>query len=265
MIKRITGFIERTMWLSAYIGSPLMAVVFLLQRRRDPDTRAIGRVNGQSFSFRGADLSAVREVLTHAEYDFLTSRLKAKKVPVIYDIGAHIGLFALWCLQQNPAAKLFSLEANPSTYTVLVDNIKARGLPDWTAINRAAWRNNDWLSFDSNRESMSSHVTTSGQIKVQGIDWATLTQSWPTPIDIMKIDIEGAEESFITAAPAMLDCVECLVIELHPNRCDTAAVMKILEEKYASITTIGGRTSSKPLLLCEEPRDHAASQHSAHA
>lgn len=265
MIGRITGFIKRVLWLTHYVGNPVKAALFLLQRRADATTCTTGRYHGQSFTFRGTDMNAVREVLTNEEYGFLRPYLTAPKAPVVFDIGAHVGLFALWCLQQNPQAALYSLEANPSTYAILAQNVKAQGLANWVALNRAAWQSDEWIMFDNNAESMSSHVTTKGDTRVQGISWASLMQQWPAAVDIMKVDIEGAEESFITAAPDMLDRIKLLVIELHPNRCNSDAVMNLLQRKYATVTPIGGRLSTKPLLLCTEPRTAADSLRTAHA
>lgn len=263
MIKRIIGFAKRIIWLSGYTKNPLSAVTFLLRRRRDAAATVTASYAGKPFSFRGGDMSGVAEVLDEEEYAFLTPLLTNIATPVVYDIGGHIGLFAMWCLRQNAKARVFSLEANPTTYAVLTRNIDQRHAASWQALNRAAWKDDSFLMFNSLPESMSSHVNEAGTVKVQGINWDALTAQWPTPIDIMKIDIEGAEEAFVASAPHMLSQVANLVIELHPNRCNAAAVQKLLETHYGQVVAITGRQSTKPLLFCSQPRASAPALHAA--
>ncbi|MCK5244957.1 MAG: hypothetical protein KAJ90_06775, partial [Desulfobacterales bacterium] len=62
--------------------------------------------------------------------------------------------------------------------------------------------------------------------------------------------IEGSEEAFLCTSPDALKRVGSLVIELHPQLCDTDCVQLLLEEYFDHIEDIGGRKSTKPLLYC---------------
>jgi len=167
------------------------------------------------------------------------------------DIGAHIGTFALWILSVNKAASIFSIEPDMQTYVLLNQNISLnKQAMNWQAFNRAA---SDTLSFmQFEQSSMSNRVQDAGDIKVKGITSTQLFEDigHPQNIDIMKIDIEGSEEAFICSNPEMLERVEHLVIELHPDLCDADRVRKTLEETFPNIKRINERTSSKPLLYC---------------
>jgi hypothetical protein len=98
---------------------------------------------------------------------------------------------------------------------------------------------------------MSHKVSAKGSVQVKGISLAALTEG-RGDIDLMKVDIEGAEEAFLCADPAALTPVKRLVIELHPQLCDTQRVRDVLQKAFSQIVEIHGRTSSKPLLYCRK-------------
>lgn len=239
--------------MSALTGNPFSTFLYLVKARSNKQAATHGKYRGFFFAFRGHDLSALKEVLIDDEYHFATPLLKDKKAPVIIDIGAHIGTFAIWCLSINPTSKILSIEADPETFSILNGNIQKNGAQNiqWAAVNRAAWKNRDSLSFCNQGDSMSHKVSDQGIVSVTGFPLQEVIQaSGENHIDVMKIDIEGSEEAFLCENPALLNRIDCIIIELHPNLCDTARVRSTLDQYYPNIVAIQGRTSSKPLLFC---------------
>ncbi|MFI6846769.1 FkbM family methyltransferase [Kitasatospora sp. NPDC050467] len=55
--------------------------------------------------------------------------------PVIVDVGANIGMFALFAAQQWPTARIFSFEPAPEVFRLLSGNVA--GLSNVTALNQA--------------------------------------------------------------------------------------------------------------------------------
>ena len=247
--RRASNFYSRTKWMKTFIPGTAAAVSCLLRARQNPAALTTGRYNEFTFSFRGCDFSALKEVLVDAEYSFLTDAVKPLPSPVILDVGAHIGLFSLWALHVNPAAQITSVEASPGTFRVLDRNVRQSQKDGWNAINRAAWKSDDTIRFAEAPDSMSHKVSAGGGIEVKGISLAALTEG-RGDIDLMKVDIEGAEEAFLCADPAALAPVKRLVIELHPQLCNTQHVRDVLGGAFSEIVEIQGRTSSKPLLYC---------------
>ncbi len=49
-------------------------------------------------------------------------------------------------------------------------------------------------------------------------------------VDLLKCDIEGAELELLAAYPDLLRRTAVCVIELHPEKCDAAACLRLLEE-----------------------------------
>lgn len=249
-LRKIAGFGKRVRWLAPVMERRYFAAtVFLLKARRDQSHAASGVYASRPFRFRGTDLNAVKEVLIDKEYSFLTPMLGATQVPVILDVGAHIGLFALWVLSEKPDAKVFSLEASPRTFAILQDNRKACG-GAWSIAHKAAWRTGESVSFSDTGVSMSHKVAAAGKVKVEGISLKDAVVWAGGAVDIAKIDIEGSEETFICSDLTALTGVKALVIELHPNLCNAARVEEAIRREFSRVKSIEGRVSRKPLLLC---------------
>ena len=251
---RVEAFADRVRWLSPLMRGVVPAALYLAKARKDPALRAEGRFPPFTFVFRGIDLSAVREVLLDREYAFLRPVLHDFSAPLIIDAGAHIGLFSLWVFSERPASRILSIEADPLTYAVLCENIarSTASVGSWRAINRAAWGDSKPVHFMDAGDAMSHRVSEAGKISVEGVTLDELINmvAPDSEIDLLKVDIEGAEEAFLCANPRTLTRVKNLVVELHPNLCEASRVETLLRGSFASVERIGGRTSSKPLLFC---------------
>lgn len=253
-IARILSFTSRLNWASRLMGSHIIAASYLVKARNDLNTMGNARYKDMPFTFCGYDLSALKEVLIDNEYEFLTHLLEEKEAPIILDVGAHIGTFSLWCLGVNSNSHILSIEADPNTNKTLSENIKRNQEKTvrWSSLHSAAWKNNDLITFSSKGDSMSHRIDDNGSISVQGVTLKDLINTLGGKVDLMKVDIEGAEEAFICEMPELLSNVKNLVIELHPNLCDTDNVRGALAQIYPTIEEIEGRTSSKPLLFCRQ-------------
>jgi hypothetical protein len=89
-----------------------------------------------------------------------------------------------------------------------------------------------------------------GAESVRGISLASLVQSlgWER-IDLIKIDIEGGEESVIPAALDVLRATSVLVIEVHTDRIDASPVMDTLRAVFRYAWQVNDRSSSKPVYV----------------
>lgn len=211
-----------------------------------------GTFRHNPFFYRCADVGALKEVLLAGEYEFLRSYISGRVNPVILDIGHHIGTFSLWASAVNPTAKIFGVEADPYTYKVAARNAELaqrRGV-DWTVTRRAAWNTDDVLSFSTAGQTMGHKVRSQGDAKVQGILLSALMPSNGGYVDLLKVDIEGAEERFLESGREQLPKVESLVVEIHPQDCSESNVVRILKSEFSTVRSMGRDTSSKPLIWC---------------
>jgi len=61
---------------------------------------------------------------------------KGKRSPVFIDVGAHIGKYSIWMARKG--YKVFSFEPNPSTLSILKQNIATNGCQDMVSVTDAA-------------------------------------------------------------------------------------------------------------------------------
>lgn len=254
-MSRLASFLQNVDTLATVMPGKLEAATYILHSKLNHDAVANGAYKGQPFIFRRDDIPAVREVLEKQEYSVLTPHITASESPLILDIGAHIGTTSLWILGVNPKARILSVEANTGNYNWLQKNHHAAQsrYQNWKIIYGAAWKDRDGVSFISDGPTMSRRVGGQSAEKVPTHtfpDLINLIAPQNEMIDLAKIDIEGAEEAFICAHPECLKRLKAVVIELHPNLCDTERVLDALKAVFNTIKPVHDRKSSKPLLIC---------------
>lgn len=211
-----------------------------------------GRYEGRTFFYRCSDVEALKEVLLSKEYDFLGPYVTSFASPAVLDVGHHIGTFSLWATARNPAARILGVEADPNTYKIAAKNAERgrKAGSDWSVLHGAAWKDDEVLSFVTTGHTMSHKVSPQGRAKVQGISLNALLERMGGHADLLKVDIEGAEESFLCATPEALDKVGSAVVEIHPDYCSEARVMDVLRSAFVQVRPMGRVTSSKPVVWC---------------
>lgn len=251
-LTRLKSTIGRAEKMRGIFGSTSAALLFILRVKRNKSLSAQGTFAGLSFGFRGTDLSAVEEVLSNQEYVAVTPFLEGSKAPIVIDAGANVGAFAIWAFSRAPSAVVTSVEADPSTFSVLEKNVSAAVKQGrrWACLNRAAWSDDSALRFDTSGNSPGHRVGQSGTVLVQGITLeAILATISGETVDVFKIDIEGAEDRFLGQSPDLFKSVRCLIVELHPDLCDTEQVLRTLKGAYGNCVLVSGRSSAKPLYM----------------
>lgn len=77
--------------------------------------------------------SIKREVFGKSIYFFETNN----EQPIIFDVGAYIGLSTCFFKRDYPQAKVFALEPNPIAFSLLHGNMQQNQLADVTLLNKA--------------------------------------------------------------------------------------------------------------------------------
>jgi FkbM family methyltransferase len=256
LIQRGRIFLARVNWLSRLAGGRAAAVRLVLGMRRSPQATFQVTFQGMPVYFRPEDEQALREVLVDLEYDPLSEFLRAEQAPLVIDAGGHIGTFALWALSVNPGVRVLSVEADPDTFQVAEKNAAqaATRQADWQVMHAAAGADDSSVvSLSKTGPSMSHRIDPQGRIRVNTVSLPTLLARLlkdRDTLDLLKVDVEGSEEAFLCSNHDALSQVKTVMVELHPDLCDTERVKSVLEKHYDWITEITGRVSSKPVLLC---------------
>ncbi len=134
--------------------------------------------------------------------------------PVIIDCGANIGISLLYFLKQNPKAQITAYEADPIIFQILKCNIEQNGYIA-NLIERAVWINsNEEISFGCIGADSGSLFESASTIQVKTIRLKEELARFKR-IDLLKIDIEGAELEVIKDCENDLALVERVFIEYH--------------------------------------------------
>lgn len=166
-----------------------------------------------------SDLYVFRQIFVKKEYDF-----PFKTNPkLIIDAGAYAGYSSLWFASRYPNADIIAIEPDESNFEILEKNTAnhERIRRIWAGLwHKDAFlkiRAGNFPKFGIMTEEVSSKDYDVKAITIDGI----LEESGHGRIDILKLDIEGAEkELFSKNYESWLGKVDVLIIELHDRKKD---------------------------------------------
>jgi FkbM family methyltransferase len=129
------------------------------------------------------------------------------------DAGAYTGDTTAYFLSKFPDLKIVALEPNPPTFEMAVLNLKPYG--ERAVLLQKGLYVTDGVSFFSG-DSTGASIGKSG-FKIDCTTILFLIEKYSIPhIDILKMDIEGAEEAIFGSKPEeWLNLVDMLMIEIH--------------------------------------------------
>jgi FkbM family methyltransferase len=142
--------------------------------------------------------------------------------PRILDCGANVGLATLYFKRRWPDARVTAFEADPVICETLRRNLQRNRASDVDVVCGAVWTAAAPVRFardgaDSGAiESVGGPPRVRETITVDGVrlrDWIAAE-----PIDLLKLDIEGAELAVLEDCRDVLDRVKALHIEIHELR-----------------------------------------------
>lgn len=141
---------------------------------------------------------------------------------VVFDIGANVGMFAV--RQARRGAKVFAFEPNPAVYQRLIRTVAASGVQDKVQTFEVA------LGFMPSVGAFQVPLgfTCGGSVvpNASSGDGVTITVDVTsldhilesvsvTRIDLLKIDVEGAEVELLHGAANALTIVQRIIVECH--------------------------------------------------
>lgn len=155
---------------------------------------------------------------------------------VIIDAGANIGLASLVLAERFPHARLLALEVDDANYRVLQANVAA--YPQITPIKRALWHRDGYVKIvNPGAEAWAFRVAEADAADPQAIPAVSvntlLDSIHADRVDLLKMDIEGAEMELLQAAAEWLPRTGVLAIEIHEHI--RPGVTRALEDALRSI------------------------------
>jgi FkbM family methyltransferase len=159
-------------------------------------------------------------VFIEQEYDFLVET----QPKVIIDAGANIGLASIYFASKYPDAKIIAIEPEQSNFELLKENVAP--YPHVVPIQAALWNKNEEINlidpgsgkwgFMTEMKQPSKKIPSKTCHTVMGTTIDKIMQDYSlTKIDILKIDIEGAEKEVFSDTSSWIGKVDAVIIELH--------------------------------------------------
>jgi len=162
------------------------------------------------------DYAAFREIFLYGYYDH-----DLGQPDTILDLGGYCGYTAVAFSARFPQAKIAAVEPHPDNFASLSANLKLNRLP--VTVFQAAATATDgpvqlFLGGGMTHGLAPTYHSTGGAITVQGLSVPTILDrlGWDR-IDLLKIDIEGAEELLFGAHQPWLAGVKTIIGEYHGN------------------------------------------------
>ncbi len=177
------------------------------------------RYTTHSFTFKGMKLDVtdfvsvayqIKEYFGDTRMDFKCDR----KSPVILDCGANVGVSVLRAKQLYPEAKIMAFEPDPNVFACLEKNLMANGISDVELVRKAIWVNNDGVNFGSEGADGGSVYYSENKNIVPSIRLKDVLATLDR-VDLLKIDIEGAETDVLIDCKDELGKVKNLFVEYH--------------------------------------------------
>lgn len=163
---------------------------------------------------RSSDIECFCQIFVHGELD----------VPVpgqpryVIDAGANIGLASVWLANRYPGATIDALEVDSANAALLRRNVGA--YPNVSVVQQGLWSHACTLKIlNPEAESWAFRVGEAASGDPAGFSALSvgdlLSRRQRDRVDLLKIDIEGAEKEVFDASAAWIGRVGTLFVELH--------------------------------------------------
>ena len=191
-----------------------------------------GEISFEGFDFVVPDylsfLWQYKEIFVDEFYRFQND----DDTPVIYDCGSNVGTSCAFFKKVYPGSSIKAFEADPFISELLKSNIETNKLKDIEVINKAVWINDDGVELKLEGADASSIFTGGNGQNVESVRLKNLLDA-ESKVDMLKIDIEGAENEVVVDCKDSLSKVKNIFIEYHSytnSEQKLSEILQVLEE-----------------------------------
>jgi FkbM family methyltransferase len=167
-----------------------------------------------------SDVATCWQIFVHKEYDFLV----AEQPQVIVDAGANIGLASISFANRFPQALILAIEPESSNFEMLLLNTEP--YPNIRPLQAALWNRNEEIDlldpglgkwgFMTGAGDVADQLPATFRHRVRGITIEQVMCEFAlAKIDILKLDIEGAEREVFSDTSSWIGKVDAIIVELH--------------------------------------------------
>jgi len=185
-------------------------------------------IEGTRFTF--ADLHSFYHELDQIFGKNLYGFQTREETPLIIDCGAHVGLATLYFARRYPKSTIHAFEADPTIHDILLSNIRNCGLTNVTTYAKAVWIHDDGVCFHLSGDD-SGHINQKEGTQIPSIRLKRFLEQFDH-IEMLKLDVEGAEYEILDDCLPVLNRVQNMIIEVHrldDDKKSLASIFNVLE------------------------------------
>jgi len=158
------------------------------------------------------------------------------KDAVFVDVGAYMGLYTVWACRR--ARKVISVEPNPAALAYLKVNIALNECSNVTVVPKALSDRRGYTKLKIPKETEEGRIPTVSsivwdfkeafevEVETDTLD-SVLEDVGVDSVDVLKIDVEGAEGLVVRGAEKTLKKAKAVLIEIWPENMWVARYLKI--------------------------------------
>ena len=202
---KLVNDLKRALGLSSFDIDYELSRISKLGRFKTGDTNLIHPnfrfIDNESF------INQFIEIFRKDTLSFKTHKTK----PLIIDCGSNVGVSVCYFKHIFPSSRIIAFEPDSEIFSVLKQNTRFFDPSEVEIRNRAVWTEETNLSFQSNGAD-------GGRLQSQGeqsVSAVRLSDYLQTEVNMLKMDIEGAEKFVLPSIAENLKNVEHLFLELH--------------------------------------------------
>ena len=159
--------------------------------------------------------------------------------PIILDCGAQIGLASIFFSEKYPNAEIYAYEADPEISLMLDHNVKSLGLKNVKTFSKAKWIDEERVSFKKSADDCGyiNGINEENGIKIPSFSIRNFLNE--NHVDLLKLDLEGAEFDVIKDCDGVLRNAKNIIIEVHKfheNCGSLGSILRILEKNSFEYT-----------------------------
>ncbi len=201
----------------------------ILSRLRVVGSHTISSPTGKPITYVASSVDAVAPSIVwksgSESYESVTRGIFAElcnDCHLVVDVGAYSGIYSLTAASENPSLEVIALEPNPSVFPLLTRNIEANSFGNRVRAIKAAASDHVgdgtlFLNHDPTQSSLVPGFGGAPQVGDTQIALVTLDDlvEGRRPVDLIKIDVEGAELLVLKGSPVILGRDQpALIVEL---------------------------------------------------
>jgi FkbM family methyltransferase len=188
----------------------------------------------------------------------------SQNASVIFDIGAHVGQYALECANADTlqAKQIFAIEVNPKTFTYLLNNIQINEFTGVTPVLGAVSANYDILNINipaywnmgNTQINENENVQGFNNYLVASFSILSLIKKYNLKhIDLVKIDVEGHELNVLKDLFAEGVYPSNIILEFIPDAFSQCPdLIKLLQNQKYILKNINGNLYNGETSLPEQ-------------